>query len=110
MPLPDHDVATIEAWCGARVPEHLRDEIKVAADVAARHVTIVEESRPQDGVGAPNRLPVARLRWTQSRGTWSLYWPDHNLEFREYNEVRPTAHVQRLLDHLETDPHSIFWG
>ena len=59
------------------------DELKVEADVADRHVTIVEVRLPWGGVGEHTRFPIARLRYTRTTGQWSIYWRDHNLRCRE---------------------------
>lgn len=32
----------MQRWCRGRVPEHVRNEVRVEVDVAERHVTIVE--------------------------------------------------------------------
>ena len=74
--LPETDVARVQRWCRARVPEHVREEVRVDADVAERHVTIVE-CRPswQAEVGSEwTRFPIARLRYTKVTRLWSLYW------------------------------------
>ena len=40
--LPETDVARVQRWCRACIPDHVRDEIRVQADIAERHVTIME--------------------------------------------------------------------
>lgn len=42
MALPETDLRGIRLWARERVPEHLWDQVKVEADVSARHVDIVE--------------------------------------------------------------------
>jgi hypothetical protein len=106
------DVARIQRWCRARVPEHVRDEIRVEADLADRHVTIVE-CRPPWRVDAGRewtRFPIARLRYTKATRLWSLYWRDRNLKFHTYERASPTASVDDLLAELDRDPTAIFWG
>jgi hypothetical protein len=75
------------------VAEHLWDQLKVEADVADRHVDIVEVSPPWDGVGEHTRGPIARLRYTKSPRQWAIYWRDRNLKFHEYKRKRPTKNV-----------------
>ncbi len=60
------DLVCIRRWCDARVPKHLWEQVKVEADVADRHVTIVEVRPPRDGQGEHTRFPIARLRYTKS--------------------------------------------
>jgi len=110
MAIPELDLARIRRWCDGRVPEHLWDQVKVEADAATTHVTIVEVRPPWNGVGDPTRFPIARLRWNRAKGHWSLYWADRNSAFHEYDLANPTPRVQRLLDTIDRDDTCIFWG
>src|SRR5699024_12851106 len=65
-PRPLHDALPI--WCRERVPEHLWDQVRVEAEIADRHVTIIETRPPWDGQGDWTRFPVARLRYTVKTG------------------------------------------
>lgn len=53
------DLVRIRRWCDARVPKHLWEQVKVEADVADRHVAIVEVRTPWDGQGEHTRFPIA---------------------------------------------------
>jgi hypothetical protein len=110
--LPETDVARVQRWCRGRVPEHVRDQVRIEADLAERSVTIVECRPPwRAGVGAEwTRFPIARLRYTRSTGLWSLYWRDRNLRFHEYDRVPATESVEDLLAEVDSDPTAIFWG
>lgn len=99
----------IQIWCDDKVPRHLWDQVEVEADVADRHVTIVEVRPPWDGRGDHTRFPIARLRYTKTTGLWSLYWRDRHLKFHEY-DIAPTAYVQDLLDHIGNSGDPIFFG
>ena len=67
--LPETDVARVQRWCRGRVPEHVRNEIRVEVDVADRHLTIVECRPPWRADLGPDwtRSPIARLRYTKGR-------------------------------------------
>jgi hypothetical protein len=110
--LPETDVARVQRWCRARVPEHVRDEVRVEADVAERHLTIVECRPPwrADFGSEWTRFPIARLRYTKGTRLWSLYWHDRNLKFHEYDRVPASASVEELLAEVNRDPTAIFWG
>jgi len=110
--LPETDVARVQRWCRDRVPEHVRDEVRVEVDVAERHLTIVECRPPwRADVGAQwTRFPIARLRYTKTTGVWSLYWRDRNLGFHAYDLVSATASIEELLSEVDRDPTAIFWG
>jgi Protein of unknown function (DUF3024) len=110
--LPETDVARVQRWCRDRVPEHVRDQVRVEVDVAERHVTIVECRPPwrADMSAEWTRFPIARLRYTKTTGVWSLYWRDRNLGFHAYDLVSPTASIEELLAEVNRDPTAIFWG
>ncbi len=110
MTLPETDLLRIARWCRARVPEHLWDQLRVECEIADRHVTIVETRPPWDGRGDWTRFPIARLRYTAASGLWSLYWRDRNLAFHAYRDMKPTAHVQHLLDYIADSGDPIFFG
>ncbi len=106
------DVARVQRWCRARVPAHVRDQIRVEADVADRHVTIVECRPPwrDDGGGEWTRFPIARLRYGKATRLWSLYWRDRHSKFHAYDRVPATERVEDLLAEVDRDPTAIFWG
>jgi hypothetical protein len=106
-------VARVRSWCVERIPEPVRDQIRVDCDVAATHLTIVEcrpPWRPGDSNRAWTRQPVARLRYTKTRREWSLYWTDRNGRFHCYDRLAPSEHVTELLAEVDSDPTCIFWG
>ena len=80
--------------------------------VQARHLTIVECRPPwREDMGAEwTRFPIARLRYTKTTKTWSLYWRDRNVRVHEYDLVPPTSRVDDLLEEIDRDPTAIFWG
>ena len=56
------------------------------------------------------RFPIARLRYTQSKRMWTLYWRDRNLKFHLYEAAAPTQTIDELLDEIDADRTGIFWG
>jgi Protein of unknown function (DUF3024) len=110
--LPELDIARVQRWCTARVPEHARHEVRLECEVAARHLTIVERRPPWCADVGPEwtHLPIARLRYTKTTQTWALYWRDRNLRFHAYDRLAPSPHLDTLLTELDRDPTGLFWG
>ena len=81
MALPELDVARVQRWCAARVPEHARHPVRVECQVAPRHLTIVERRAPWREDYGPEwaSFPIARLGYTVVGKSWTLYWRDRNL-------------------------------
>jgi hypothetical protein len=40
--VPETDVARVQRWCRGRLPEQVRDQVRIEVDVAEHYVTIVE--------------------------------------------------------------------
>ena len=110
--LPELDVARVQRWCAARVPEHVRDQVRVECQVAPRHLTIVERRAPWHQDDAPEwaSFPIARLGYTAAHKSWTLYWCDRNLRFHIYDLLAPSDRVDDLLNEIDRDPTCIFWG
>lgn len=98
MSLPETDVARVRRWVDARnveIGEH------------------IDECRPpwREDFGPDwTRQEIARMRYTKSTGTWTLYWPDRNSKFHRYEDLEPTPTIDRLLAEIDADPICIFWG
>jgi Protein of unknown function (DUF3024) len=110
--LPELDIARVRRWCEQRVPEHVRDQVRVECDIGPRHVTIVECRPPwREGTGSEwTRFPIARFRYAQASRTWALYWRDRNLRFHLYDRIEPSPDIGDLLREIDRDPTAIFWG
>jgi hypothetical protein len=106
--IPEHDLAQVCRWADGRIPDHVRDQIRIEFDLTDRTITILE-CRPSwrlDYGPEWSRFPIARLRYTKTRQEWSLYWRDRNLSFHEYDLAHPSRNVQDLLDEIDRDPHA----
>lgn len=112
MPLPELDVARVQRWCAARVPEHARHQVRVECELAPRHLTILERRTPWREDYGPEwtSFPIARLRYTAADRSWTLYWRDRHLRFHIYDPLAPSHRVEDLLTEIDRDPTCIFWG
>jgi hypothetical protein len=110
--LPEAEVLVVKRWSEQRVPEHIRDRLRVECHIAARYLTIVERRplRTGDTESEWAVHPVARLRFTKKTGLWTLYWCDHSGQFHRYEQHAPSPRVSYLLRELEHDPTALFWG
>jgi hypothetical protein len=109
---PETDVARVVRWCRGRVPDRVRDRVRVDCEVAGRDVTIVERHRPSGPHAGPDwsTTPVARLRYLKSRGVWRLYWPGSDERWHEYPDLPFARDVRDLLEEIDGDPTALFWG
>jgi hypothetical protein len=111
--LPDRDILAIRKWCDARVPPDARGQLRVEPDVGSTAVTIVERRppwRPELASGGWSSTAVARLRYTATRGLWTLQCADAEGRWHRYDSIGPTPSVATLLAEIDRDPTGIFWG
>lgn len=99
-------------WAEAKVPADLRNEIRMEIDASPTAVTIFESRPPWNSPQSDSwtRSPVVRLRYTQSKRSWTLYWCDQHQKFHRYEFAPPTQSLDRLLKEIDDDPTAIFWG
>src|SRR5215207_10803094 len=99
MALPDLDIARVQRWCAARVPEHARHQVRVECEIAPRHLTIIERRAPWREDFGPEwtSFPIARLRYITVDKAWPLYCRDRNLRFHTYELLAPSHRVEDLL-------------
>lgn len=102
----------VEAYCDSRVPEDMRDEIRIECARRGKSITIVERRPPwkPDLSSEWSEVKVAQLGHDESAGTWSLHCSDSNGRWHVFDGVRPSGTVEPLLAVIEAGPTGIFWG
>lgn len=101
----DRDVGR---YCEARVPEHVRDKIRVEHTIRGDSVTVWETRPPWDGRGDWTRMKVAQFRYKEGR--WTLYARDRNERWLLYPFLEPTPDLSSILQEVDQDRTCIFWG
>ena len=115
MALSDTDIARVRRWVKAQneqIVEHI-GEMRFEMDVDPRAITILECRPPWREDFGPDwtSQEIARLRYTKSIGTWTLYWPrPRNSRFHRYEDVDPTPTITRLFAEIDADPTYIICG
>lgn len=110
--LPDLDVARVQRWCAARVPERARHQVYVECQRAARHLTIVERRAPWSKDSGPEwtSSSIAELRYDDTAHAWTLFGRDRNMRFHAYDPLPASPQIDVLLTEIGADPTGIFWG
>ncbi|MGB5759607.1 MAG: DUF3024 domain-containing protein [Acidimicrobiales bacterium] len=113
--VPDLDLARIRKWIAERndsLPGAARAQLKLEIEVSDRAITVVESRAPWREEYGPEwtRSPICRFRYTKTKREWSLFWPDRNGKFHVYDQVKPTPHIDELVQEVVEDPAGIFWG
>jgi hypothetical protein len=109
---PETDLVRIRRYCETRVPDHVRDQIRIEHRVRGLTVTILECRPPwREGPGPEwTENPQARMKYDETTKAWTLYWFDRNSKAHIYDLIDPHQPIQRILGEIESDPTAIFWG
>ena len=106
-------VRQLEAFCGTRIPAHVRNEIRLEYSVRGNAITIVERRPPWNPeLMGPEwtSMKIAQLRYDAESSTWTPYCCDRNERWFLYDYVEPSRDVAPLLAEVDEDPTGIFWG
>lgn len=109
MALPDTDVVRVQERCDARVPEHVREQLRVVCAVDPLPVTLFE-TRPAWDAAGRTRMPVARPRYVASSKERSLCCVTGHGDFRLYDPPPRAGSVTRLLGEIDRDPTCVLCG
>ena len=100
----------LEEFCRAHSSAVVSDQLRYVFQFEANAV-LLQAQRP--GFMNPaewTTVPVAKLRYSEARRTWSLYWSDANGRWHRLSNVPMTPDLGKLLQAIETDAAGVFWG
>jgi hypothetical protein len=96
-------------YCEGKTRSVRSNVLKVSYAVKGNEVTIYE--------GRPHFLdrtlwairPVAKMKYNEVRGTWTLYCPDRDVKWHKYRDLGPAKKIGTILQEIDDDPTGIFW-
>jgi len=112
-PSERRDIETLmAAYCGRRVPEHLRNQVNIGFRIRGEAVTLLERRPPLRATGRKEwtETLVAQFRRDSDTELWRLYCADRNSRWHAYAGIRPAKTLTPLLAEVDRDPTGIFWG
>lgn len=115
MPLPD-DIRPqaellLHAYCQARTPLETRQELRLAFRTRLNNMTLYVSWGPWKPHFPKNsRTPVAQFRYDPVERLWTLYWADEQERWHLYEQIAPTADLLRLIQEVDADTFSVFFG
>ena len=113
MALPEFTRALTEKrltdFCNAKVPVHVRGQLRIAFEIKGNDVTIIEERAPwRQGMTGWTRMPIAKLKYAENTNKWKLYCADRNGKWHHYKDM--VLGIEEALEEIDTDSTGIFWG
>jgi len=97
-------------YCLNRVPESIRDEIKIIFKIRGNNVTLFETRPFYQDPSIWTENPIAQLRFDEQSSQWFLYYPDRNSKWRPCTAIIPRVNLELMLKEIDRDPTGIFWG
>lgn len=107
-PGPVADLLTVGRWCQAVRPSSRGGGRRLECAMTDRSVTIYEVLPPREGCPGREswrRDAIARLRFEDESGSWSLHWPSGR-QFRRDPEIAETTDVRVLLSVVDSEPYA----
>jgi len=101
--LPDLDVEKLRRFCKRRVPDRVKDRVRLELTVTGKRVSIHERRPPFLGVGEWTSSPIAQVRY-EGNGAWTLYFGDRYGKWMLYFDLDPRQPVDVIIKELEADP------
>jgi hypothetical protein len=100
----------VGGFCENRIPDHLRNQIKMWYEVRGFDVKIIE-SRPVFMKSHEwSETPIARMKYDPKTLEWQLYWMRASGRWEKYITSEPTNKLEDLIIEIQNDPHNVFWG
>ena len=93
-----------------RLLAHVQHQIRLHHTIRGNSVTLFEIRPGFDKSAVWVKTPIARFRFDARTGLWSLYWHDRNRRWRRYEDLAATRNLASLINEVDRDPTSIFWG
>jgi len=114
MPIPSAVQAEAEVlltdFCTRHSSDVVSDQLRYSFQFEANAVLLQAERPGFMNPGSWSTVPVAKLRYSEARSTWSLYWSDTNGRWHRLSNVPMAADIRTLLKAIEADEAGVFWG
>src|SRR5947207_2448137 len=114
MPLPDFELRAALKAVGAlvekrRPPPSVREKLDIRADITGSEVLIFTVRADFRDTSKKRDIPVARIRWFNSRKIWRLFWMRSNLKWQAYEPYPEASKIATHLRTVDEDYHGCFF-
>jgi hypothetical protein len=100
----------LSAYCDARVPSHVRNQLRLGFRITGHDVLLFEERPAFRPPHDWQELPVAKFRYVRSRDVWQLFCQHRDLRWHTYEPMPSARTFESLLQEVDSDPTGIFFG
>ena len=100
----------VGGYCEQKVPVHLKTQVRVFYNIKGYTVTITQSKPSFPGSHLWTDIPIAKLKYDPRTFGWQLYRRNITGEWQTYYDLKPTHHLQSLIDEIADDPFCVFWA
>lgn len=100
----------VGGFCSRRVPDHLKDKVRLEYDIDNQNVIIYEVRPYWRDPKKHTRAPIAKLTYVKSRNIWKLYWKRASGKWERYEPKESDKVLSVLIQEIDKDPHGCFFG
>jgi len=101
---------TVGAFCVARTPLHIKDQLSVEYSIKGHDVLIYEKRPHWRNPSEVMEEAVAKLKYVRTTNTWQLYWQRANLKWESYEPFPQSKDIGDLLKAVSADRYGCFFG
>ncbi len=102
--------AALADFCAEHSSAPGADRLRYVYQIEA-NAAVLSEQRP--GFMNPDdwvSRPIAKLRYSEARNTWTLYWSDANGKWHRVSDAKAEADIRAALQFVISDPLGVFWS
>jgi hypothetical protein len=97
-------------FCEKRVPPQHRAKLRYGYVIRGSSVTLNEFRPSLTRPGVWTESAVARFKFDQTTGGWSVFWQRANGQWRRCDWRRPANRFANVLAEVVTDSYGVFFG
>lgn len=114
MPIPD-DIRTaaeahLDQYIANLIPKHVQDKLRIGYLAKGMAITLFEQRPYWKDKTVWTKSDIARVRYSKTDRTWTLYCRDQHGKWHAYDPLPPTPNFGAVLREIKADPTGIFWG
>jgi len=98
----------IKVFCENRIPEEVKDKIKMKYEIKGEKITIFEERPRWTDEGPWTKMPIAQIRYSEEKKDWTLYCIDRNEKRHKYSGINPRKRIEEIIKEIDSDPTGVF--
>jgi len=96
--------------CERRVPDHVKDKIRLSYTIGNQHVVISEERLFRDPSSKWIVLEIAKLQYLRARNEWQLYWKRASGKWWPYEPHTRSKTLAAMIKEIDLDSDGCFFG